>query len=90
MIEHTFYFVNQKAATGATESSHPSVPGRPRKSCPHRRNTMLQSGVYRQMKRDLSSPVAATLRIGLMVGLALVLILVLLPAALAAQAVGPR
>jgi hypothetical protein len=42
------------------------------------------------MKRDSSSPVVATLRIGLMVGIALILILVLLPAALAAQAVGPR
>jgi hypothetical protein len=38
------------------------------------------------VKRDASSLLAATLRIGLMVGLAALLILVLLPAAVAAQA----
>ena len=42
------------------------------------------------MKRDLGSPIVATLRIGFAVGLALVLILVILPAALAAQAAGLR
>lgn len=42
------------------------------------------------MKRDTSSLVAATLKTGLLVGLALILILVILPAALAAQAAGPR
>lgn len=42
------------------------------------------------MNRDTSSLVAATLKTGLLVGLALILILVILPAALAAQAAGPR
>jgi len=42
------------------------------------------------VKRDPSSLLAATLRIGLMVGLAGLLILVLLPAAMAAQAAGLR
>lgn len=42
------------------------------------------------MKRDSARLLAATIRTGLMVGLALILILILLPAALAAQAAGPR
>lgn len=42
------------------------------------------------MKRDTTSLVVATLRTGFLVGLALILILVLLPAAIAAQAAGPR
>jgi hypothetical protein len=42
------------------------------------------------MKRDSTRLLVATLRTGFMVGLALLLILGLLPAALAAQAAGPR
>ena len=42
------------------------------------------------VKRDPSSLLTATLRIGFMVGLAVVLILFLLPAAIAAQAAGLR
>ena len=42
------------------------------------------------VKREASSVLAASLRIGLAIGLVAVLILVLLPAAIAAQAAGLR
>ena len=42
------------------------------------------------MKRNSSSLVVASLRIGFLVGLALLLILILLPAAIAAQAASLR
>ena len=78
MIERLFGLV--KTGTAAlTRNSHPrgaTEPGHPASTA--------------SMKRDTSSLVAATLKTGLLVGLALILILVILPAALAAQAAGPR
>jgi hypothetical protein len=82
MIEHLFGLVN------ASGPIVPSADG-PKNGPP----ATKQIRALRRLpavKRDASSLLAATLRIGLMVGLAALLILVLLPAAMAAQAAGLR
>jgi hypothetical protein len=78
MIEHLFGLVNARA---------PIVPpADDPKDAPPATKQIRRFRRLPAVKRDASSLLAATLRIGLMVGLAALLILVLLPAAVAAQA----